>query len=462
MGLDRKKHSREVNASIAMIEQEAKKIGAEIGLLENDLANARAKLRARERQLKALFDMSRAGVCVTAADTWMISSANPRMAEMFHCAPDELTGSAFSKFIHTPETDLMRNCIEMVSGEIEYVQSEHRFIRKDGSSFQGLFTARCLFDDFEALEGVVVVIYDISEQREAEDALNRIESNYWEIFNATNDVLFVHDAFSAAILDVNTSVEKMFGFTREEILFMNVQDLGTGEPPYSMDDAVELIRKTVEEGPQRFEWRCKRKNGEQFWAEVTLTASHIGGEGRVLGVFRDITDRKEIEQRLQYLSAHDSLTGLFNRAHFEIEFSRLVKGRHYPISLIIADLDGLKKINDTLGHEAGDLLIRKAGDVLRAAFRVEDLIARIGGDEFAVLLPGTDEKQVAVALERIREEEAASNAWKPNTLVCFSLGCSTANTPDDAETLFREADFRMYANKTARTGQHSVGMPGIT
>jgi len=138
----------------------------------------------------------------------------------------------------------------------------------------------------------MVAIHDVTERREAEKMMSMIESNYWEIFNSTNDALFVHDAYTGAIVDVNKTVEKMYGYTREEILFMNVQDFSAGEPLYSLDEAVGMIRKAVEEGPQTYEWHSKKKGGELFWTEVSLTASHIGGEGRVLAVIRDITDRK--------------------------------------------------------------------------------------------------------------------------------------------------------------------------
>jgi diguanylate cyclase (GGDEF)-like protein len=190
-----------------------------------------------------------------------------------------------------------------------------------------------------------------------------------------------------------------------------------------------------------------------FWAEVTLTASHIGGEGRVLAVFRDITDRKEIERRLQYLSNHDSLTGLYNRMHFEAEFKRLIKRKKYPLSVIVADLDGLKQINDTEGHASGDELIRLAADTLQKALRAEDIVARVGGDEFAVLITDADEAVVATAIERIREEEARSNSSRKKFQIRFSLGGATAAMAKQTDELFHNADLRMYANKAARKQQ---------
>jgi len=136
-----------------------------------------------------------------------------------------------------------------------------------------------------------------------EQALLASEKNYREIFDATEDAIFLHHAETGKILEVNRSVEGMYGFSREEMLTLSAEETSSGEPPYSVREAVQWIRKTIEEGPQSFEWLARRKNGERFWAEVTLTATGIGGEGRVLAVVRDITERKRSEEEKQRLQS---------------------------------------------------------------------------------------------------------------------------------------------------------------
>jgi diguanylate cyclase (GGDEF)-like protein/PAS domain S-box-containing protein len=405
----------------------------------------------KERQLQAVMNMSPAGIFATDSNTWTISFANKRMAELLGCTVPELRGKAFIDYIHPTDSELVTvDMHKLVTGEIEEVTSEAHFIRKDGVDFWGNFSAVRLVRDDESLQGFMVTIDDITEQRETERKIRIIESNYWEIFNSTHDALFVHDAYTGAIVDANKTVEKMYGYTREEIFFMNVHDFSAGEPPFSLNEAIRFIRKAVEEGSQTYEWLGKKKGGELFWAEVSLTASHIGGEGRVLAVVRDITDRKEIEKRLHFLSTHDSLTGLYNRAHFETEFERASNGRNYPISLIMADLDGLKVVNDSRGHAAGDHLIKVAADLLRGAFRPNDLVARIGGDEFAVLLIQADEKTASLALKRIREAAMRLHADNGSTQVCFSLGSATATIPEQIGGLLNQADMRMYDDKATR------------
>lgn len=415
-------------------------------------------LRDKEQQLQAVLDMSQAGIIMTNANEWTISFANKRMAELFGCAESALGGTDLIDFIHPADNELVKiNMDLMVTGQIEKISTEVHFVRRDEADFWGHFSAIRLTRDDESFQGMMITINDITEQLEAEKMMSIIESNYWEIFNSTNDALFVHDAYTGAIVDANKTVEKMYGYTREEIFFMNVNDLSSGESPYSLNEAVSMIRKTVEEGPQTYEWLARKKGGELFWTEISLTASHIGGEGRVLAVIRDITDRKEIEKRLQYLSSHDSLTGLFNRSHFETEFERASKGRSYPISVIVADLDGLKTVNDSHGHAAGDQLIKSAAGLLRDTFRPDDLVARVGGDEFAVFLLQADELVTASALERIRNAEMHLREKNGHIQVRFSLGSDTANTPNEIDGIMNRADMRMYEEKIAHKRSCTVG-----
>jgi len=141
------------------------------------------------------------------------------------------------------------------------------------------------------------------QHEQAEKALQRSEQNYREIFNATNEAIFMHDAVTGQVLDVNDTMLHMFGFdSKAEALSGGVNLTVSNEPPYTMQEALRRIRLAIEQGPQVFEWLARRKNGTCFWAEVSLQSSQVGGQGRVLAVVRDIAARKTAEEERIRLS----------------------------------------------------------------------------------------------------------------------------------------------------------------
>lgn len=162
----------------------------------------------------------------------------------------------------------------------------------------------------------------------------------------------------------------------------------------------------------------------------------------------DIVERKRAEAQLQYLSTHDALTGIFNRALFETELDRLENSREYPISIIVTDLDDLKQTNDSRGHAAGDALLKRTAQALGSTFRASDVLARIGGDEFALILPRTDAGAVLQVLARVQANLAVYNADHPTEPLNLSVGIATSERGDLLD-MFRRADAAMYAEKRA-------------
>jgi diguanylate cyclase (GGDEF)-like protein len=136
-----------------------------------------------------------------------------------------------------------------------------------------------------------------------------------------------------------------------------------------------------------------------------------GKTHRIVGIAADITDLKLGEEKLKYLSLHDPLTGLYNRIYFEEEMSRIERTRYDRVGIISCDVDGLKFINDTLGHDHGDNLLVAAAKVIRKSFREGDLVARMGGDEFSVILTNTTGPAVENACQRIQEAAESYNSF---------------------------------------------------
>lgn len=170
---------------------------------------------------------------------------------------------------------------------------------------------------------------------------------------------------------------------------------------------------------------------------------------------QEIIQRKNIQAELLHQSTHDALTGIYNRTFFEQELSRLEKEGSYPISILVSDADNLKLINDRLGHATGDELLRRSASVLRSVFRSKDVLARIGGDEFAVILPETDASTVQQLLERAQARLDEHNNQFPDLAIHLSIGMATAEKSKLIET-FNLADQQMYAEKARRKAAQKV------
>lgn len=163
---------------------------------------------------------------------------------------------------------------------------------------------------------------------------------------------------------------------------------------------------------------------------------------------QDITSRKKAEDYLRYLGTHDAMTGLYNRAFFEETIVKLENQRKDPVSIIILDLNDLKHANDTLGHQAGDKLIRRTAEVIHAAFDDEHAAARMGGDEFAVVLPGVDEGMAAEYIKQIHSLIALNNKYYREPELSISIGASTSIPGISLEKVVGLADNAMYLNKS--------------
>lgn len=159
-------------------------------------------------------------------------------------------------------------------------------------------------------------------------------------------------------------------------------------------------------------------------------------------------ERMKAEEELKFMSFHDRLTGIYNRTYFEEELSRLQKGRDFPISIISLDVDGLKIVNDSLGHLAGDNLLKSIVSTVKKAIRKSEVFARTGGDEFALILPHTDYDTGKLIISRIKEELIKYNSNHNNVPLSVSTGIASAFTdPDSLMDSYKKADSAMYNEK---------------
>ena len=252
---------------------------------------------------------------------------------------------------------------------------------------------------------------------------------------------------------VNRKFSELTGWKSEELIGMDI--CATGE-----FDGWWQIRDAARAG---LNWQAEiqfpRKHADIFWGRARLAPfSHGTGNSRkFILMIEDITDQKRYEKELHYLATHDALTGLYNRGFYEIELQRLANGRYFPVSVIMADIDGLKAVNDQMGHEAGDKLIKAAASVLADSFRADDVVARIGGDEFAVVIRGAN----ADVMLNIVRRNLLTRQWIEHAgyriPVSLSFGTATASCCEELAVMQTKADALMYQDKAAKKGRSHTG-----
>ncbi|MBS4023497.1 MAG: diguanylate cyclase [Dethiobacter sp.] len=195
--------------------------------------------------------------------------------------------------------------------------------------------------------------------------------------------------------------------------------------------------------------------GAFIWGSATQLCDSDGEVIGAINTIKDFTEYKEAQRQLEYLTMHDTLTGLYNRIYFDEEMKRLDNTRFFPVTVIICDVDCLKLINDTMGHFKGDQLLKAAASVIKEPFRASDVVARIGGDEFALLMPNTDDDAAQNACRRIRESIKKYNLGNPEFPLSLSVGWACGSGP--VHDVFIEADNKMNKEKlrqSALTKKH--------
>ena len=283
--------------------------------------------------------------------------------------------------------------------------------------------------------------------RESEERFRQLAENIRDVFYISEQGIIRY---------VSPAYMEIWGRTPQHLYEDPQSFLDTVHPEDKEDMRGSLVNRGRREVEQVY--RIVRSDGSIRWIKDRSFPIYddLGETLRVVGIAADITDLKLGEEKLKYLSLHDPLTGLYNRIYFEEEMSRIEKGRYDTVGIVSCDVDGLKLVNDTLGHDQGDNLLVTAARVIRECFREGDLVARMGGDEFCIILPDTTEPAVEKACQRIQEAVSGHNATGPEIPLSISVGSAVSKGAHrNPRDLFKEADNSMYRKKLYHTQKRS-------
>jgi len=274
------------------------------------------------------------------------------------------------------------------------------------------------------------------------------------IHNAMDGIITISEL--GEILGFNPAAEQIFGYSQQEVMGKNLKML-MPEPTQSEHDGyLSHYKQTGEANILRVCGRevvALRKNSEQFPMELSASEMVLGGQRYYIGIVRDITERKRAEEKIAHLAHYDYLTDLPNRALFLDGLEHAIafaKRNEFKLAVLFLDLDGFKKVNDTFGHEVGDLLLQGVSARLKKTMRASDTVARVGGDEFVFVLNeiGTEENAASTAKKIISALAEPFELKGESCSIGGSIGISIY--PDaslDPVTLVKQADDAMYLSK---------------
>jgi len=420
---------------------------------------AEETLRESENYLKTIFNYMQTGMVIIDPDDHTIVDVNPTAANMIGADIMNIIGAQCHDFICPAE----RNQCPITDLGQSVDNAERFLIRADGKKISVIKTVIPV-----AVKGhkyLLESFIDITERKHSEQALKESEKKYRSLFEGSRDAIYIA-AHDGKLIDANQAFLDLFMLSREEIGRTNAKD------SYVYPDDRDAFRRAIKENGyiRDFELHLKKTDGTTMDCLVSVTTEK-GEDGRICeyhGIVRDVTTLKKTQEMIKYMAFHDPLTSLPNRVLFNDRLNMAIaraKRGGKKIAVMMLDLDKFKNINDRFGHEAGDILLKAVAGRLQDALRKSDTIARMGGDEFMIIVPEM-EKTVDVAAVA---EKVLNLFHAPFACNSFSLLSSTsigvAIYPEDGhdgEALIRCADIAMYNVKANGGNNFCIYGPDIT
>ncbi len=366
-----------------------------------------------------------------------------------------VTFATYLERVHPDERAEVRQKIETALGDVSPFRFEHRIVRPNDE----VRSVRCQGEPIldpatKEIVRVVGVCQDITEMAKVERARSEADARFRSAFeNAPIGIALVDfsEGPDGRLTEVNRALTDLTGRTVDELIGSKLTGLCLGED--AATDEVQRERLVLGE-IERFtiEKRALLSDDRLVWLELSVSTIPTDGDPRIAGIVQvqDVTERKRFEEQLRYIADHDSLTGLMNRRRFREELdSQLALRRRYggAGALLLIDLDRLKAVNDSRGHGAGDVALRRVAEAMRGRFRGTDVLARLAGDEFAVLLPSAEGHEAMVLADALISRLAADEVASWGVSVSIGIAPFGAHDTRTTEDVMATADAAMYRAK---------------
>ena len=410
----------------------------------------------RERsRFEAAFSNAPIGMSVV-SPAGRCLQANDAFCRLLGYREDELVGLNLFDLTHPDDRRVARdNWRRLVEGGSSTTRVELRYLRRDTSSLWAAITSTMLRDAAGSPLYAVSQTEDITPRKEAEDARQRMEKRYRDLFERSNDLIFTLD-LSGVVTSANPAAEQITGFTPTELVGRRLIDV-------AVEDEAERVGKLIDRVLVGYngatELQIMTKDGRAVFIEVSSQLVKNGEEPiGIEGIARDTTERHALQEELARRAFYDSLTGLPNRALFLDRLSQAVARLDRPgesVAVILLGLDDFKSVNKKLGHVGGDALLKSLTPRLQEKLRGSDTVARLGGDQFGLIIENVaSEAHVLVVAERIISTVSTVPAGRAP--LSASLGISIADTDSSPEGLLENAHTAMHRAKHGNRGGYDL------
>ncbi len=412
---------------------------------------------------KTLANSSYAGVYVV--EKGFFQFINRNAAAYAGYTAEEMLGMESIGIVHPDDRKTARgNAALMLKGE-RSAPYEFRIVTKDGQIRWILETVTPIH--YQGKRAILGNTMDVTERRETERALRESEERYRTIIENIEDGYYEVD-LKGNFIFFNDACKAILGYEKDEMVGVNYRkmaDAGIAGKVFEFFNRVYTTGKPE----KRVEWETMKKDGSRTHVEasISLIRNAESEPTGFRGIVHDITERKKTEQVIAHLAYHDPLTGLPNRILFKDRLAMAIaqsKRKELKFALLMLDLDKFKDINDTLGHSVGDRLLRSAGERLSGILRKVDTVARMGGDEFLILLNdmALEENASSIAQKILRIFQKPFILDQHERVVTTSIGIAVyPGDGDDEETLMKNVDVALYRAKREGRNRYRRYLPLI-
>ncbi|OUD12524.1 bifunctional diguanylate cyclase/phosphodiesterase [Thioflexithrix psekupsensis] len=426
------------------------------------------QLDASRRQFRAIFDEAGIGIVQTNLEHIILEN-NKAVHHILGYGSSELQGRALHDFVHPADLDSDKQLLNgLLMGDYDSYRISKRYLRRNGETVWTHLNCSIVRDPLKPF--LISMVEDVTERHFAELARLEAEKKFRKIFENAIEGIF-QCTFSGHFISVNPAFLKIFGCDNADILYQKNINLKRQlhEHPACYEDF--MRRLTSNREIKNFEYQARCFDGRIIWVAETVRIAHDeqGQNSFYEGFIEDITHRKAVEEKLRYDATHDQLTGLLNRSafthHLERGLARLKEKekeqevqmeKMLPFAVLFVDLDRFKMINDSMGHLVGDQLLEEIAHRLRRETRGCDVVARFGGDEFALMLENMSSiKALEDFIERLNRCLGESYTLQNEVFnTTASIGIALANVNyNSADELLRDADIAMYEAKRQGRGK---------